>query len=823
MAIIRGTALPDTLLGTGNADRLVGLGGGDIMTGLVGDDQLHGGAGDDFMYGGAGYDTLFGGTGEDFFYGGSGGDTANYASSTEAVRLNLLLPGRSGGAALGDQFLSMERFALTRFNDVFIGSAEADTVFGSVGEDTLRGGAGADQLFGGADRGVLDGGDGHDVLGGGHLLYGGDGNDTLRSASAKAATLWGGAGDDTLRGSLRDDMLFGGLGRDRMLGSTGRDTVSYADAGAAVTVNMANGELSIGAAAGDRFSDIEVLVLSRYGDRLMVGGAQLTVFGGGGNDTVTGRVGRELLSGDAGRDWINAGGGNDLVFGGSGFDLLYGGAGNDTLYGGAEAVPDAFPRAFGVASGGAGADSMYGGNVRDVLSGGADADSLFGGAGADTLTGDAGRDSLVAGAGDDVLTGGSGGDILNGGAGIDTARYTTTVTYDAGSAAQHTGDAAGDVVSSVERLAFLGANSVYVGNGAAMTIFASAAGLQVRAGSGAETVFDATGTMAVSFAVATQGVTLTSDLTALIGGGAAAGDTYVGAREVTLTGFDDVVTLDAAATTASFFAGAGNDTFSLIQSPQAERLAFAGRTSTLPTLFDGGDGDDVCTISSYDVTVTLIGGAGNDTLLSDSYLSLPRMSGGAGDDVMSALTSFEGGNGRGLLISGDDGDDAITVRCRNVGVSGGAGNDTISAIYFVSGQRIDKVDGGEGDDMITITVQQLPTPDFPGTALLQVNGGAGDDTIRAAGSQGFFAASHVNFIFNADWGNDDILQFADEPGIEGGDLIVFENTAASGLDSFDDLTVTQGVGFTLVSFGTNAIRLEGITATSFTADDVLFT
>ena len=86
----------------------------------------------------------------------------------------------------------------------------------------------------------------------------------------------------------------------------------------------------------------------------------------------------------------------------------------------------------------------------------------------------------------------------------------------------------------------------------------------------------------------------------------------------------------------------------------------------------------------------------------------------------------------------------------------------------MSGQRIDKVDGGEGDDMIIITVQQLPTPDFPGTALLQVNGRAGDDTIRAAGSQGFFAASHVNFIFDANWGDDVILQFADVPDIEGG-------------------------------------------------------
>jgi Ca2+-binding RTX toxin-like protein len=820
MATILGTSVSDTLQGTNGADRLVGLQGNDILSGVAGDDQLYGGAGDDFMYGGAGDDSLVGGLGEDFFYGGSGMDAANYATALGPVRLNLVVQAESGGVARGDLFFSIERFRLTSFGDVFLGSAQSDTVFGGNGRDTLRGGLGDDLLMTSGDNGILDGGDGNDTLGGGSVLDGAAGNDTLTSGSG-SATLRGGAGDDLLRGRFGDDLLLGGMGRDRMFGGIGNDTASYANAEGAVVVDVARPGQSRGDALGDRFNSIEVLILSGFGDRLLIGALDAAAFGGGGSDTLIGGSSLDTLSGDAGRDWIYGGVERDLLFGGAGFDHLFGGTGDDTVYGGAEVAPDAFPKAFGVAFGGAGNDSVFGGNIRDLLGGDLGADSLFGGAASDTLLGNGGTDKLVGGVGDDVLNGGSGADRIYGGAGIDTVRYGTTVTYHAAIPALHTGDAAGDVLTSVERLAFLGINSIYVGSGSAMTIFASATGLQVRAGSGAETVFDATQTMVVSFGAVTQGVTLTSELTALVGGGAAAGDTFIGAGTFRLTEFRDEVNVAVGFDTnsPSFFLGVGDDHLTLTQPREFGPNALG----PLP-VFDGGAGDDVITIFSSLAFATVFGGTGNDTLSCDSFYAPSFLYGGAGDDVMTNLGTFEGGGGRSF---GGDGNDTITVRGIGPGVSGGAGNDTISATYGIGIVGEDSLEGNDGDDTITIQKEYAGGPDIPDTRTIVVNGGAGNDTITglAPDEDQFWPTFREHFAFNANWGDDVIFNFGDEwpSGEDKDDFILFENTAAIGLDSFDDLTVTQGAGFTLVTFGTNSIRLEGITATDFTAEDVLFT
>lgn len=811
MVVLIGTNLTDTLTGTDESDRLVGGDGADFLLGQGGADLLFGGTGDDFLYGGAGDDQVFTGAGEDAFFGGSGIDTVLYADAAGPVRLDLLVAARNGGAALGDSFAFIERFRLTQIADDFTGSAFGEVVFGGDGADTLRGGGGNDRLFARFDSlSVLDGGDGRDSLDGGNRLFGGSGNDTLRGGFV-SATLQGGEGDDDIFGSALDDVLMGGAGRDQLFGGLGSDTLSYRNDGA-VTLDLVIPAQSSGAAAGDRLHSIEVIALSRESDVLNLGNFTALIFGGGGNDRVTGGAVADFITGDAGRDTLVGAAGADLLFGGSGLDSLIGGDGDDRIYGGVEAVAPVTGGGVGSAFGGAGNDRVYGGNIRDLLWGGVGDDGVYGGLGADTLLGDAGRDSLLGGAGDDLLNGGSGGDTIDGGAGRDTLRYTGTVSFDAGNPALHTGDAAGDVLLGVERLAFLGVDSRYVGGAGAMTIFASATGLRVMAGMGAETVFDATGTMVVSFEGAVQGVTLASELTALVGSRGAAGDTFVGAGTFRLTSFRDVVHLNADANPASFFLGAGNDSIVLTQ-PSGLFFKFPGPSP----VFDGGDGNDVLETSISLAKGNMFGGAGNDTLSSTGTFG---MSGGAGDDVITGLISAEGSGGQ---ITGDEGNDTITVTGRSFRATGGTGNDTISATYLVSGQRAEILKGGAGDDTITITVRQSFEQEFPGTASLSVNGGAGDDMIRAGGSQGFFAAAHVDFIFNADWGNDTILQFADEPELEGGDVILFENTASIGLDSFADLTVTQGEGFTVVAFGTNSIRLDGIMAASFTAEDVLFT
>jgi len=116
-----------------------------------------------------------------------------------------------------------------------------------------------------------------------------------------------------------------------------------------------------------------------------------------------------------------------------------GGANNDTI----EIKSDVTVSAD--LKGGAGEDLIYGGGGNDTIRGGNDWDRLYGGDGNDFLYGENGND---------WITGGAGADILNGGDGFDTASY---VTAEAGimlnlTTGESTGDAAGDVLQSIEQI-----------------------------------------------------------------------------------------------------------------------------------------------------------------------------------------------------------------------------------------------------------------------------------------------------------------------------------------------------------------------------------
>lgn len=145
MALIRGTAGNDLLVGAARTDAIMGHRGDDRVEGLGGADRLFGGDGDDRLSGADGADLLQGGSGRDALLGG-----------------------------LGD-----------------------DHLYGGRGRDVLDGGAGGDRLDAGDDRSahhgsvlldpgrvevdVLRGGDGNDVLRGADLdfLLGGPGNDRI--------------------------------------------------------------------------------------------------------------------------------------------------------------------------------------------------------------------------------------------------------------------------------------------------------------------------------------------------------------------------------------------------------------------------------------------------------------------------------------------------------------------------------------------------------------------------------------------------------------------------------------------------------------------
>ena len=136
-------------------------------------------------------------------------------------------------------------------------------------------------------------------LGGNDDLYGAGGADLLR----------GGAGNDKLFGGNGNDILLPGAGADTIKGGIGTDTVSYADAGAAVFVNLFD-NVATGGAAGDHFVSVENIIGSRFNDSMAVGPGG-RAFGGGGNDQLQVSVSASsgaggILRGDAGNDQLDA-------------------------------------------------------------------------------------------------------------------------------------------------------------------------------------------------------------------------------------------------------------------------------------------------------------------------------------------------------------------------------------------------------------------------------------------------------------------------------------------------------------------------------------
>jgi Ca2+-binding RTX toxin-like protein len=292
-------------------------------------------------------------------------------------------------------------------NDVLDGGAGTDTLLGGAGSDTLNGGAGLDVAsFFGAASGVTV-----DLSIGGAQNTGGAGIDQLVEIEYLTGSAYGDnlAGDGVhnvlLFGEAGNDWLQGGSGDDYLVGGAGFDVVSFANANAAVNVDLSvNGVQNTSGAGSDQLVEIEYLIGSAFDDNLAGDG-----------------VSNVLLSGGAGNDILHSGSGHDYLIGGAGYDVasfadaLAGvnvdlsisgvqntvGAGSDQL---AE-IEYLIGSAFG--------DKLQGDGVHNVLlSGGAGNDSLQGGVSDDYLLGGSGVDTLVGGAGADALVGGADADAF---------------------------------------------------------------------------------------------------------------------------------------------------------------------------------------------------------------------------------------------------------------------------------------------------------------------------------------------------------------------------------------------------------------------------
>jgi VCBS repeat-containing protein len=248
-----------------------------------------------------------------------------------------------------------------------------------------------------------------------------------------------------------------------------------------------------------------------------------------GDDNYLGGVGDDTMDGSIGANTLDGESGNDEIFSGQDAEVLIGGTGEDWLDYGNAASGVRVNLGSGVVSGGAGQDTV---------------------SGFERLSGSDFADRLTGFDNSDVLRGGGAGDTLNGGDALDWASYLTSrgsVTVNLNSGAAARGDAAGDVLISIENL---------VGSALADRLTGDEGRNTIRGMGGADVMNGGDGIDTLDYRQSSGGVVVNLG-TGAASGGDAEGDQFEGFENLIGSSFNDSLSGDAGDNVLK--GGAGSD------------------------------------------------------------------------------------------------------------------------------------------------------------------------------------------------------------------------------------------------------------------------
>ena len=765
---INGSAFDDYFIGDDADNFIRGRSGNDIIDGGSGNDRLDGGNGDDILIGGAGADSL---------NGRIGSDTASYIGSDAAVHIDRSIDTAIGGHATGDSLGNIENLIGSEHDDTLTGNSGSNILEGGAGADTLNGLDGVDTVsYASSDAGVQVSLSDNSASGGhatGDVLS----NFENLTGSAFDDVLTGNDSDNYITAGAGNDMLEGGAGADTLDGSAGGSNIAaYTGSDEAVHINLADGTISGGHAAGDIYINIHNVTGSSHDDLLTGNDNNNRLGGGAGADTLRGGAGFDTLEGGAGADILDGGSGDyDYASYASSDEGVTVNLENGTNSGG-HASGDELSNIENL-TGSAHADrltgdengnNIHGGAGNDILDGGAGGDRLDGDEGADTVTyhrssqavsvnlltgqvsggfaaydhllnienliGTDYNDSLTGNAERNTFEGGAGSDILNGGDGEDMLIYISSdegVTVDLQNNTVSGGHADGDVISHFEHVTGSAHNDSLTGNGEDNFL---------KGGAGADFLDGGDGTDTTSYTDSDAAIFAYLDGT-IGSGGHAEGDVLRNIENITGSAFDDV--LGANETGNRIDGHGGINTVSYASSDAAINIHLGNETAS------GGyaAGDQLRNINN------IIGSAHNDSLTGDGTEN--TLDGGAGNDTIKGWGGNDtliGGAGDDNL-DGDSGDDILMGGAGADRLDGDSGNDTVSYAGSNSGVNIHlsnrTASGGDatGDELISIeniigsSSRDYITGDSQDN---RIEGGAGNDTIKGAAGADFINGGSGN-------------------------------------------------------------------------------